>query len=76
VQVALFRAASISRRLHTAFALSATVIGVARRALARSYADASARDRDLRFVAAHYGRKLADDLRADLERRDRAKTAG
>lgn len=72
VQVALFRAASVSRRLQSAFALSATVVGAARRALARSYPQASIRDRNLRFVAVHYGRQLADDLRADLERRDRA----
>jgi hypothetical protein len=76
VQVALFRAAPVSRRLRSAFALSATVIGAARRALARSSAHASIRDRELRFVAVHYGRELADDLRADLERRDRAKAAG
>jgi hypothetical protein len=62
----------VSRRLQSAFALSATVVGAARRALARSYPQASIRDRNLRFVAVHYGRQLADDLRADLERRDRA----
>ncbi len=70
VQVALLRAAPVARRLHVAMALSATVIGAARRALARARPLASARELDLRFVELHYGAKLAADLRADLDRRD------
>ena len=70
VQVALLRAAPVARRLHMALALSATVIGVARRAIARAQPDASARDLDLRFVALHYGTEAAAGLRADLDRRD------
>ena len=41
VQVGLFRAAPVARRLHRALALSATVIGAARRAIARSQPHAS-----------------------------------
>ena len=70
VQVALFRAAPVARRLHLAMALSATVIGAARRAIARALPHASARDLGLRFVALHYGPEAAAGLRADLERRD------
>jgi hypothetical protein len=70
-QAALFRAVPVSRRLRAAFGLSATVIGAARAALARSEPDASNRERALRFVALHYGHELAAGLRADLERRER-----
>ena len=72
VQAALFRAAPAARRLHLAFSLSATIIGAARRALARSQPHASTRELDLRFVELHYGRDLAGELRADLDRRDAA----
>ena len=72
VQVALLRAAPVARRLHLAVSLSATVIGAARRALTRAEPNASARERDLRFVELHYGREIADGLRADLHRRDRS----
>jgi hypothetical protein len=50
--------------------LSATVIGAARRALARARPRASARELDLWFVELHYGREVVAGLRADLERRD------
>ena len=70
VQVGLLRAAPVARRLHLALALSATVIGAARRALARAQPHASARELDLRFVELHYGADAAAGLRADLDRRD------
>ncbi len=70
VQVALLRAAPVARRLHIAMALSATIIGAARRALARAQPQASPRELDLRFVELHYGTALVADLRADLDRRD------
>ena len=76
VQVALLRAAPVARRLHLAFALSATVIGAARRAIARARPNASPRELDLRFVELHYGADLAAALRADLERRDAADRPG
>lgn len=69
VQIALLRAASVPRRLHLAVSLSATVIGLARRALERAQPDASAREIDLRFVELHYGAETAAGLRADLDRR-------
>ena len=69
VQIALFRSAPIARRLHLAFGLSATAIGLAKRAIARAHPAASRDELDLLFVEVHYGRDLARDLRLDLERR-------
>lgn len=69
VQVDLLRAAPVARRLHLALQLTATVVGAARRALARSQPHASPRELDLRFVELHYGAEIAAGLRADLERR-------
>jgi hypothetical protein len=70
IQAALLRAAPVGRRLARSFGHSATIIGLAKRSLARAYPSASPRDLDLRFVELHYGRDLATALRADLERRD------
>ena len=70
VQIGLIRAAPIARRLRLAFSLSSTVIGAARRALARANPNSSAREIDLRFVDTHYGPDVAGDLRVELERRD------
>ena len=76
VQVALFRAAPVARRLHLAFSLSATIIGAARRALARSQPHASTWELDLHFVGLHYGPHVAEGLRADLDRRGAAHRRG
>jgi hypothetical protein len=65
----LLQAASVARRLHTALSLSATVIGAARRALARLQPSLSPHERDLRFVELHYGRDIASSLRSELARR-------
>ena len=70
VQIALLRAAPIGKRLHLALSLSATVIGAARRALARARPHATKRELDLRFVELHYGAQLAEALRAELSSRD------
>ena len=75
VHVALLRQAPVSRRLHLAWSLSATVIGAARRTLARADPGAEATERDLRFVELHYGPTLATALRADLARRRAADDA-
>ena len=69
VQVALLRAAPIARRLQLALGLSATVVGMARRALARAQPHASAQELDLRFVELHYGFDCSEGLRMELERR-------
>ena len=72
IQVELFRAAPVARRLRIALNLSATVISAARRGLARANPDASQREQDLRFVEVHYGSDLAAALRADLNKRGNA----
>lgn len=74
--MALLRAATVARRLHLAFSLSATAISLARRAIARAHPSASTAERDLLFVEFHYGPELARDLRSELERRQRAHRAG
>ena len=68
VQVQLLRAAPVSTRLAKAFGLSATVLGLARRSLARSRPAASQPELDLWFAEVHYGAELATGLRARLER--------
>lgn len=69
VQVALLRAAPFGRRIHLSLALSATVIGAARRALARTHPQASAQELDLLFAHLHYGADVAAWLRKHLEER-------
>lgn len=76
VQVALFRAASVERRLRCGFGFSASIISAARRGLSSARPGASLRDIDLWFVELHYGADLAAGLRAHLEERDRAAAAG
>jgi hypothetical protein len=76
VQATLIRATPVKLRLSRAFRLSATIVGLARRALARADPQASRRELDVRFVELHYGRHIAEDLRADLERRDREQHPG
>ncbi|MGE3491844.1 MAG: hypothetical protein AB7N29_17690 [Vicinamibacterales bacterium] len=76
VQVELLRAAPVSRRLELAWSLSATVIGSARRALARQNPGLSPPDLDARFVELHYGRELAVNLTRDLARRQSASPVG
>lgn len=76
VQIALLREAPVARRFHLALALSATIIGVARRALARAQPHASPRELDLRFVELHYGSDVAGGLEAELDRRDAAHRPG
>ncbi len=71
VQIDLLRSAPVSRRLRLAWSLSATVIGVARHALARKSPHLSQQELDVRFVELHYGRDLAAELRRDLALRRR-----
>jgi len=75
MQVALFREASVARRLQLAQSLSDTVRHAALRALAASHPGASHRDLALRFVEVHYGVEMAVGLRADFERRALAEPA-
>lgn len=72
VQIELFRAATVARRLQLAFSLLGDVISAARRALSRAKPQATTSELDLQFVEQHYGRELADELRMELARRDGA----
>jgi len=67
-QVNLLRATPVSRRLRLAWSLSATVIGIARDALARKNPHLSQQELDLIFVALHYGAPLTAQLRRHLAR--------
>jgi hypothetical protein len=72
VQLALLRNAAPARRYAIAAALSAMTRAMARRAIARAHPDLSPVEQSLFFVRVHYGRELADKLRADLLRRGHA----
>lgn len=71
VQIELLRAASPGQRAALAMSLSATVISLARRALQRQDPGASEEQVKLRFVELNYGRELAAELAAFLDRRRR-----
>lgn len=67
-QINLLRSTPVSRRLHLAWSLSATVIGVARGTLARKNPHLSQQELDLIFVELHYGAPLTAQLRHHLAR--------
>ena len=71
VQVRLLRAAGTAGRFARARSLSASVIGLARRAIRTRHPAWSEREVLLEFAAVHYGRDLADRVREQLERRGR-----
>jgi hypothetical protein len=66
VQLELLRRAGTARRAAMALALSAQVIGMARRALRRAHPELSETEAALRFVELHYGRELAEGVRRRL----------
>lgn len=59
VQLDLLRRAGSARRAQMALSLSATTIALARRAIGRRQAGASAEQVGVRFVELHYGAELA-----------------
>lgn len=69
VQIGLLRRAGVARRAHMALALSAQVIGLARRAIREAQPGLSEAELGLRFVELHYGRELASELRSYLAAR-------
>ncbi len=66
VHLDLLRRSSPGRRLALALSISSTVVGLSRRGLARAHPDLTEEELALLFVERHYGRRLADDLRAFL----------
>jgi hypothetical protein len=69
VQLDLLRAASPAQRSALAVALTATTVGLSRRALRRRSPNASEQDIGLRFVELNYGPELAAALAAWLSDR-------
>jgi hypothetical protein len=64
VQIELLRAASPSRRARLALGLSRTVIALSRRALRAAHPDMPEPEIEALWVELHYGRELAEGLRA------------
>ena len=69
VQIELLRKATPAQRAQLALSLSETTIKLARRAIRRANPGASEEEVGLIFVEVHYGKELADRVRAYLERR-------
>ncbi|MBI2756046.1 MAG: hypothetical protein HYX52_04975 [Chloroflexi bacterium] len=67
VQIDLLRAASFERRATLARSLSTTTLELARRAIEEAHPDASEDELGVRFVAACYGKALAERLRRYIE---------
>jgi hypothetical protein len=66
VQIALLRAAPISRRLTLAVSLTESVRSFARRAAKRRWPAADEREIRLHLVEIHFGREVADAIRLRL----------
>jgi hypothetical protein len=69
VQVELARKMSAAEKVAQARSLSALVIGLSRRAIARANPHLSQQELDVKFVELHYGKELAERLAEDLRRR-------
>jgi hypothetical protein len=69
VQIELLRKATPAQRAQLALSLSETTIKLARRAIRRANPDASEEEVGLIFVEVHYGKELADRVRAYLAKR-------
>ena len=72
VQIELLRQASPARRFAVTCSLSAQVVALARRAIARVQPDLNTQELDMLFVEYKYGRELAEHLRKFLEQRNNA----
>ncbi|MCC6627309.1 MAG: hypothetical protein IT340_07895 [Chloroflexi bacterium] len=71
VQIDLLRRAGPARRFALARSLSQTVMQLARGGIRRRHPDANEEEVGLIFIATHYGRELAEQVRVDLARRQR-----
>ncbi len=69
--IALLRTKSMAQKFAMLSALIQTTRELSRRALERANPGHSAQEIDLLFVEHHYGKQLADGLRAYLAGRDR-----
>ena len=69
MQIELLRSATPARRAALALSLSASVVGLSRRALSRQDPEADDETLGLRFVELNYGREMATGLAAFLRTR-------
>jgi hypothetical protein len=69
VRIALFRAATPTRRIALALSLSRTVISLSRTAIRQAHPDANEEEVGLLFVEFQYGEQLARQVRASLASR-------
>ncbi|MBC8385974.1 MAG: hypothetical protein H8E57_10705 [Candidatus Cloacimonetes bacterium] len=65
--ISLIRNTSISQRISRVRSMSANTIWLSRRAIKRANPGLDQKELNLKFVAYHYGEKLADHLRKFLE---------
>ncbi len=70
VQVELSRQMTAAEKIAQVRSLSALVIGLSRRAIARANPHLSPQELDVKFVELHYGKELAERLAEDLRRRN------
>ena len=68
-QISLIRRASVAERLSRTRSLSRTIIQLSRRAIVRANPTLSEQERDIIFVAYHYGNELAERLREYVNRK-------
>jgi len=71
VQIELLRSASITQRFALARSLSETAIRLSRQAIREAHPDFDDDEVGLEFIALHYGRALAQQVRAHLQTRHR-----
>lgn len=69
LQVSLLRDAGPVRRVRLALSLSAAVMDLSRRGIARAHPDWTEEERDFEFVRRHYGEELAAAVRRHLRER-------
>jgi len=67
VQIELLREMTIAQRLGRMRSLSAMVVKLSRRAIARAHPELTPREVDLMWVHWHYGEELAREIREYLE---------
>ncbi len=69
MQLQLLREASVAKRFAAARSLSASVIWLAKQAIAKRHPNLTPQQTMLRFVEVHYGIELADGLRTYLQQK-------
>jgi hypothetical protein len=68
--ITLLRKRTISEKLDQVLEFSSSIIKLSKRAISRANPNLSKQEKDILFVKYHYGKELADKLRAYLEQRE------